>query len=163
MNPAVAVGLYFAGILPLHDIVIRIAAQFTAAAIAIPLLSHFSLTAFAIPPTFATTPLDAGIIELFLTCVLMFSVLALSRVKWYIFRVATIACIIQALVYLGAPYTGALMNPMLGVAWELRYMTVSRVTLLVYAIAPTIGAILACDIFHSTFGVNLLKKLLCYC
>ena len=155
MNPAVAVGLYFAGILPLHDVAIRIVAQLAAATIAIPLLSHFSLTAFAIPPSFATTAVDAGIIELFLTFVLMFCILVLSRIKWYSVRIVTIACVIQALVYLGAPYTGALMNPMLGVAWELRYMTVSRVTLLVYAVAPTIGAMLACDVFHGVFGVKI--------
>lgn len=153
LNPAVTVGFLAARRFPARSVLPYILGQFGGAILASGLVrllfpSHQTLGA-TIP---AGSSLQSFILEIVLTCILMFVILSVSsgsKEKGLMAGVA-VGSVIAFEALFGGPISGASMNPARSFAPAL--VSGSFLHLWVYLVAPPLGALLAVIVYQCLHG-----------
>jgi aquaporin Z len=148
LNPAVTIGFWARGHTHPHDVAGYIAGQ-TLGAIAAAAGFQACWRHWAAEvghartaPSAATTPWTALVIETGLTAALVFTIFAMvSSARSARYTPLVITPVLAVLIRLGAPYTGASMNPARTFGPDL--VAVDYRALWIYLIGPPLGAVLA--------------------
>lgn len=144
LNPAVTLGLYFAGKIDVRQVTLYIAAQIVGAILA----SLMIAVAFGTIHSFGVTQPSAGIVSALLfevvsTGVLVYIVMKISqkKSKSLLSVAALVGCYIFIAAAIGGPISGASLNPARSVGPALISGNFNH--LWIYLIAPIVGSLVA--------------------